>query len=65
MKPISVDDLINLKILPFDIYNSKGKVIFYAGEILTPGKVLQLKYINELYIDEEKGQELMMSYLNF
>ncbi|NLF82528.1 MAG: HD domain-containing protein [Candidatus Gastranaerophilales bacterium] len=57
MKPISVDDLINLKILPFDIYNSKGKVIFYAGEILTPGKVLQLKYINELYIDEEKGQE--------
>jgi len=49
---ISVDELVNHKVLPFDIYNEKGKVIFGAGEILTPGKILQLKYIPALYIED-------------
>lgn len=52
MQLISVDELLNHKVLPFDIYNEKGGVIFSAGEILTPGKILQLKYIPKLYIED-------------
>ncbi len=52
MQLISVDELTNHKVLPFDIFNEKGKVIFSAGEILTPGKVLQLKYIPKIYIED-------------
>jgi len=51
---ISVDDLVNHKVLPFDLYSEKGKKIFAAGELLTPGKILQLKYIPNLYIEEIK-----------
>lgn len=54
MQLISVDEIVNHKVLPFDIYNEKGKLIFSAGEIMTPGKFLQLKYIPALYIDEEE-----------
>lgn len=49
MRIVSVDELINYKILPFDIFNEKGKKIFESGDILTPGKILQLKYIQALY----------------
>ena len=54
MQLISVDDLVNHKVLPFDLYSEKGKKIFAAGELLTPGKILQLKYIPNLYIEEIK-----------
>ena len=57
MQLISVDELVNHKVLPFDIYNEKGKVIFSAGEILTPGKILQLKYIPAIYIEDEEDSE--------
>jgi len=53
---ISTDEIINHKVLPFDIFNEKGKIIFSAGEILTPGKILQLKYIPKLYIEEKKEE---------
>jgi len=53
LQVISVDDLINYKELPFDIYNEKGKKIFNAGETLTPGRILQLKYMPILYIQEQ------------
>ena len=56
MQLISVDELVNHKILPFDLYNEKGKVIFSAGEILTPGKILQLKYIPMLYIEDPEEE---------
>lgn len=52
MQVISIDDLINYKKLPFDIYNEKGKKLFGEGEVLTPGRILQLKYIPILYIKE-------------
>ena len=53
MQVISVDDLINYKTLPFDIFNEKGKRLFMAGETLTPGRILQLKYMPVLYINEK------------
>lgn len=52
MQVISVEELINYRILPFDIYNEKGRKLFSAGEELTPGKILQLKYIPIIYIKE-------------
>lgn len=57
MQLISINDLINHKILPFDLYNENGKIIFRNGEILTPGKILQLKYIPEIYIEDSKKED--------
>lgn len=53
MQLISLDELINIKILPFNIYNQNGDLIYTAGEILTPGKLLKLRYIPAIYKDEE------------
>jgi len=57
---ISVDELLNHKVLPFDLYTEQGRVIFNAGEILTPGKILQLKYIPAIYIDEEQEETISL-----
>ncbi len=53
MKIISAEELINNKILPFNIYSEFGEKLFAAGEVLTPGKLLQLRHINTLYRDDE------------
>lgn len=53
MKVVSTEELINYKILPYNIYSEFGEKLFDAGEILTPGKLLQLKHANTLYRDEE------------
>ena len=44
MIKVSVNELIKQKILPYDLYNENGDLLFNAGEIITPGKLLQLKY---------------------
>lgn len=49
MQPITVEELINYKILPFSIYTKGDKVLFPAGEVLTPGKFLQLRHIEVIY----------------
>jgi putative nucleotidyltransferase with HDIG domain len=46
---ISVDEVSFNKILPFNLYNENKELIFNAGEILTPGKLLQLRYMNIIY----------------
>lgn len=53
MKIVSTEELINHKILPYNIYSEFGEKLFAAGEVLTPGKLLQLRHINTLYRDEE------------
>lgn len=53
MKIVSTEELINHKILPFNIYSEFGEKLFAAGEVLTPGKLLQLRHLNTLYRDEE------------
>lgn len=53
MKVVSTEELINYKILPFNIYSEFGEKLFAAGEVLTPGKLLQLRHMNVLYRDEE------------
>lgn len=52
MQIISIDDISYNKILPFNLYDENGDIIFSAGEILTPGKLLQLRYMNVIYRDE-------------
>lgn len=53
MKIVSAEELINNKILPYNIYSEFGEKIFSAGETLTPGKLLQLKHTSVLYRDDE------------
>lgn len=53
MKIISTEELINYKILPYNIYSEFGEKIFAAGEVLTPGKLLQLRHISVLYRDDD------------
>ena len=53
MKVVSTEELINHKILPYNIYSQFGEKLFAAGEVLTPGKLLQLRHMDVLYRDEE------------
>ena len=56
MKKITVDELVDYKILPFDIYNETGDIVLNAGDNLTPGKLLQMRYISTLFCeDNAKG----------
>lgn len=52
MKPVSTEELINHKILPYNIYSEFGEKLFSAGELLTPGKLLQLRHMNVLFRDD-------------
>lgn len=57
MKQIRTEDLIEHQALPYNIYNESGEKIFEAGKILTPGKLLQLRYFSAIYIDENESKE--------
>lgn len=59
MKVITTEELIKYKILPFNIYSEYGEKIFSSGEILTPGKLLQLKQLSIIYRDEEELADLI------
>ncbi len=52
MKIVTTEELINYKILPFNIYTEFGEKVFSSGEILTPGKLLQLKQLSIIYRDD-------------
>ncbi len=49
MEKILVEDLIQYKMLPFDLYNDKGIKLISAGEILTSGKLLRVSQYETLY----------------
>ena len=55
MERIFVEDLINYKMLPFDVYSEDGKKLVEAGEILTSGKLLQLNQYDVLYKSAPKN----------
>lgn len=54
MKRIELDDLVEKKELPYSIFNENGEKIFDVGEVLTPGKLLQLRYFSAIYMDENE-----------
>lgn len=57
MKIVSTEELINYKLLPFNVYSEFGEKLFSAGEVLTPGKLLQLRHLNILYKDDESAPQ--------
>lgn len=59
MKIVSTEELINYKILPYNIYSEFGEKLFAAGEVLTPGKLLQLRHMDTLYRDDEAKTDLI------
>ncbi len=56
MKKIAIEEIIEYKILPFSIYSEFGEKIFSAGEVLTPGKLLQLKHLDGVFRDENEKE---------
>lgn len=65
MKIVSTEELINHKILPYNIYSEFGEKLFAAGEVLTPGKLLQLRHMDILYRDDEVlGNEVQVDIAN-
>lgn len=58
MKIITTEELINYKILPFNIYSETGDKLYSAGEVLTPGKLLQLKNLNQICRDDEETLDI-------
>lgn len=59
MKIVTTEELINHKILPYNIYSEFGEKLFAAGEVLTPGKLLQLRHMDTLYRDDENKTNLV------
>ena len=57
MKQIRTEDLIEHQALPYNVYNENGEKIFEAGKILTPGKLLQLRYFSAIYVDENEKDD--------
>ena len=52
MKELYLRELIKYKKLPFNIYNEKGQILMYTGDLLTPGKLMELKNATILLYDE-------------
>lgn len=53
MIPVLIKEIEGLKYLPFDVYTKNGRLIFRSGEVLTPGKILQLRYVEIFRKTEE------------
>ena len=59
MKTITTEELVNYKILPFNLYSEFGEKLLVSGEILTPGKLLQLKHLNVIYRDDAEQLDIL------
>lgn len=59
MRTVTTEELINYKILPYNIYTEFGEKLFSAGEVLTPGKLLQLKHLTTIFRDDEEQLDIL------
>lgn len=57
MKTVTTEELINYKVLPFNIYSEFGEKLLSAGEVLTPGKLLQLRHVDILFRDDTENDK--------
>lgn len=57
MQKVPVEELVEDKVLPYNLYDVNGDKLFDAGEILTPGKLLQLQQVSEVFKDESEEEE--------
>ncbi len=55
MRELSVESLLDLKTLPFNIYDDDGELVLEKGEALTPGKLLQLRYLPAVYTEDDSS----------
>ena len=63
MQLVSVNELADQKIFSVDLYNEDGEKLFSAGEIITPGKLMQLRSLNAVYskVDGEEEKKTLKS----
>lgn len=54
MRIVENSELINYKVLPFDLYNENKAKVLEAGEVLTPGKLIMLKNYVKVYAEDFK-----------
>lgn len=59
MQQVTVEELINYKILPFDIYSGENELLFSAGDVITPGKFLQLRHMDGLYREDDETRSFV------
>lgn len=52
MQSVSIEDLTEDKVLPYNLYDASGEKLFEAGEVLTSGKLLQIKNLPEVFTDD-------------
>ena len=63
MQLVSINELADQKIFSVDLYNEDGEKLFSAGEIITPGKLMQLRSLDAVYskVDGEDEKENVKS----
>lgn len=63
MQLVSINELADQKIFSIDLYNEDGEKLFSAGEIITPGKLMQLRSLDAVYskVDGEDEKENVKS----
>lgn len=49
VEKVSINELVDQKILKYDLYDVTGTKLYSVGEILTPGKIIAMKDYNNLY----------------
>ncbi len=54
MRIVENSELINYKVLPFDLYTENHTKVLEAGEVLTPGKLIMLKNYTRVYTEDFK-----------
>ena len=57
MEFVNIEKLADYKILPFDIFDEQGNLLYSAGEVLTPGKIIQLKDKGQIFRSPSKKQK--------
>ena len=57
MQLVSVNELADQKIFSVDLYNEDGEKLFSAGEIITPGKLMQLRSLDAVYSKVDGEEE--------
>ena len=49
VEKVSINDIVDQKILKYDLYDVTGAKLYSVGEILTPGKIIAIKEYDNLY----------------
>ncbi len=61
MQKVPVEDLVENKVLPYNLYDESGSKVLDAGDILTPGKLMQVQQLGDVFKDENETQEAKKS----